>query len=461
MGTSGAGVQTGRAARALKRILNKPTELWDKRRRRVLAALILSAVLLALSGVAARGGATTITFSEDLAPAEVPAMLKLLDRFQSETGIKVRLNTGRNSDLQSRLEGDRIARKSSIHLFGQDNPVLYELVEADVVADLSKEIHLDKDAGFVEEKLRHPAPLDESEFAEREFFLPFRSNLQLFYVNHQADPVMKDTKTPTDLDELRSMAGRQQEMSKEGKLTLSLDEGPPSAVTIAEFILTADGQPLRLNDDGSIHAFLSLQSMLRDGTLSKQSLHANYDTQIDYLNDRRSLMAQNWSFTSAVFAQQGTLTDFSVHPGWAENQVHVIGGDMLGIPKLLQDNRSKGTEEKSQWRAAVGLAKFLMSKESQVFLAKENGWLPIRDDAYREAIISGDLSKTLKAAHAALTRGQVWMRPNTEEWHQAECGMAEARQRILVDGLEKNGDEVRAILNEIGTRVLAKTECPQ
>jgi trehalose transport system substrate-binding protein len=46
-------------------------------------------------------------------------------------------------------------------------------------------------------------------------------------------------------------------------------------------------------------------------------------------------MAQNWPLTSATFADQGILGEFTVYAGWSGpvQLAHVIGGEVLGIPR--------------------------------------------------------------------------------------------------------------------------------
>ena len=75
------------------------------------------------------------------------------------------------------------------------------------------------------------------------------------------------------------------------------------------------GDPLILNDQGSVQAFTELQQIWQDGLLAQESLQSKYDTDVDYLRGETAWMAQNWPFTSATFADQGILGEFSVYRG--------------------------------------------------------------------------------------------------------------------------------------------------
>ena len=119
------------------------------------------------------------------------------------------------------------------------------------------------------------------------------------------------------------------------KVTLPLAEGGAAGVTITEWIVAFGGNPLLLNDAGSVRAFEFLQSLWAEGLLARESLLAKYDTQVDYLQGETAWLAPNWPFTSKVFAEQDILSRFEVYAGWRGpvRAAHVLGGDVLGIPR--------------------------------------------------------------------------------------------------------------------------------
>ena len=118
------------------------------------------------------------------------------------------------------------------------------------------------------------------------------------------------------------------------KVTLALAEGAPTAITVAELMLGFGGDPLVLNDAGSVAAFELLAGLWRDGLLARESLVAKYDTQVDHLVSETAWLAQNWPFTSGVLARQDLLDRFEVYEGWRgpARAAHVVGGDVLGHP---------------------------------------------------------------------------------------------------------------------------------
>ncbi|MGI9023247.1 MAG: ABC transporter substrate-binding protein [Acidimicrobiales bacterium] len=418
-------------------------------------ALLAVAVALAASACAgegpSRGGAaglsgrtTTITFSIAVSGEEKAAIQELISRFENRTSTDVGLDlltrfrdpprtrvnlvtSMSSSDLVSRLrQGDPSERGP--HLFAQDNLALKPLVDEGLVEDLSQ-IEV---PGAVIPSMIPPR------FDGKPFFLPFRPNVRLTYLRKGAlghagaDP-------PRTVEDLRNMAQRlAQEMGK-APLTLSLAEGDPAAVTIAEWVASFGGDPLVLNDDGSLRAFEYLQGLWKDGLIARESLFAKFDTEIDNLQSGRAAVAQNWSFTSAVLAQNGRLDDFRVDPGWKGpvRAVHVIGGDVLGLPRGVTGE---------QRAAALGLADFLMSQEAQELLAEKNTWASIRTDAY--GTVPEEVRETFSAIRQALADG--WFRPSVSYWPDVTAAMTQAVDRILL-----RQEPAKAVLDDLHGQIAA------
>jgi trehalose transport system substrate-binding protein len=387
---------------------------------------------------------TTITFSISVPDDEKPAIQELLSRFQDRTKAKVNLELLTRfrshpssrvdlvvvgaSDLVERLEADRRRGKPGIHLFAQDNLVLKPLVDSQLVQDLSE--------------VEIPAAVNRSMVPDRfggmQLFLPFRPNVRVAYVDRHK---LREAGTgpPRTVDELKSVAAKLKAAAGRPAVTLSLAEGDPAAVTISEWIVSYGGDPLVLNDEGSVRAFQDLQELWREGLLARESLFAKFDTEVEHLASGRAWLAQNWSFTSAVLAKQGELSRFEVFAGWRgpHRAAHVVGGDVLGMPTGVSGR---------QRAVALELARFLMSKESQEFLVQANAWPSIREDAYGK--VSEEARETFTAVREALADG--WFRPPVSHWPEVSDAMNEAVARILLQQ-----QPVGTVLDELHARVAA------
>ncbi len=387
-------------------------------------------------------GGTTITFSIFVPEEEKPAIQELLNRFEDTTKTdanlpalarfrnqpetRVELVTSLDAEALVDQLTDPPAGGPTVHLFAQDNLALKALVEADLVDDLSE-------VDIPEAVLPAMVP---PEFDRRQLFLPFRPNVRLTYL-HEATAEQAGVRPPATVDELLTAAAKLEGATGRPAVTLSLAEGDPAAVTVSEWIVSYGGDPLVLNDAGSVAAFEVLQRMWTDGLLARESLFGRFDTEVEHLSSGTAALAQNWSFTSAVLAKQDRLDEFHVYAGWRgpRRAAHVIGGDVLGIP------RGVGGRQRA---AAVALARFLMSREAQEVLVRQNAWPSIRSDAYERVLPSQ--RDTFAAIDEALESG--WFRPSVSYWDDVTFQMNEAVNRIVV-----RQEPVRAVLDELHAEI--------
>ncbi len=383
------------------------------------------------AGTQAGGGelaGTSITFSISLAAEEQAAVEELITQFERQTGADVTVTAITSSDLPAKLRVEVAAGRPTVHLFAQDNLALAVLVQENLVENLSD---VEVPDGVV------PSMIPER-FNGTPYFLPFRPNVRVAYVNNEQFR-SANARPPQTVQELRDVARRLRDAGGGPKVTLSLAQGDPAAVTISEWIVSYGGNPLILNDDGSVQAFEFLQGMWRDNLLARESLLGKFDTEPDYLIGETAWLAQNWPFTTAQLAEQGLVERFDVYEGWRgpARAAHVIGGDVLGIPRGVSPE---------QRRAAVELARFLMSREAQQTLAERNAWPSIREDAYGE--VPAEQQETFEAVQNALENG--WYRPNVVYWSDVSEQLNAAVRRIL-----EGGENVRTVLNELNGRIAA------
>ncbi len=385
---------------------------------------------------------TEITFSIAIPDEEKPAIQELLSRFQHRTRARVnvaflsrfRMQPASRVNLETAIDATELIRRlekevpgnPSVHLFAQDNLALPPLVDAGLVQDLSA--------------VRIPSAIMDSmvppRFGGRQLFLPFRPNVRLAYLNEERFR-RAGLSAPTTTEELVAAARQLKELTGEPAVTLSLAEGDPAAVTISELIVSHGGDPLQLNDAGSVQAFSLLKQMWSEGLIARESLFAKFDTEIEYLRTETASLAQNWSFTSAVLAKERLLGKFQVYPGWSgpARAAHVIGGDVLGIPKGV-----RGTQRV----AALALAEYLMSQEAQQFLVRENAWASIRSDAY--GTVPPEQRETFDAIQEAFEDG--WFRPSVAYWPDVTARMNEAVTRIVLQQ-----QEVASVLDELHSEI--------
>ena len=238
------------------------------------------------------------------------------------------------------------------------------------------------------------------------------------------------------------LAAQALKASRRPRITLSLAPGDPAAVTLCELILSHDGNPLILNDPGSVAAFTFLQTLQREGLLAPASFDAKWDTEVENLLREASSLTENWSFTSARLADHGQLQDFEVYEGWyGPGGRRVVGGDVLAIPANVSGK---------ELLAAVELTDFLMSRESQELLARRNAWPSFRSDV-EYGSLPGDQQPTFDAIRKALERG--WYRPAVAYWPDVSDRLNEAVDAIVLDN-----EPVQPVLDALHAEIRAAAE---
>jgi trehalose transport system substrate-binding protein len=364
---------------------------------------------------------TTITFNVSLAEEEQAGVQDVLAAFTEETGAEVKLSNVTSEDMPQKLQTEVDSGNNTIHLISMDNNALPALVDPGLVQDV----------GDIEVPGEVNPALIPADFDGTTYFLPFRPNVRVAYMNAEAAQEA-GVSPPQTHDEFRAMA----ETFAEGgqpRVTVSLAEGSSAPVVISEWMLAFGGDPLVMNDQGSIDAMTYLQEMWNEGLIAEESLQAEFDTEVDNLRGETAYYAQNWPFTSSIFAEEGVLELFQIDHGWAgpAGEFHVIGGDVLGIPTGV---------EGEQRDAAAQLAEFLMGQEAQTTLAETNAWPSIRDDAVEN--VPADLEPTFTAVQEALANG--WYRPSVSYWTDAQDAMNEVVRRIL-----QGGEDPKTVLDEL------------
>ena len=237
---------------------------------------------------------------------------------------------------------------------------------------------------------------------------------------------------PTNWEEWRAACEAFEERDGEPRCLFkaAFDPTAVNPTQMWEWIVSAGGDPLVLNDPGTVEAYEFLQGLEQDGLLHSDSALAKWDTSNESFARGDVYLMQNWPFGIQVIRDLG-LTDFDVYHG-AEGparEAHVVGGEVLAIVK---DTPRK--------EAAWQFVKFMESKQAQEILAAKNGWPNVRGDALGQ--ISEDRMAEFDAINDALEYGVL--RPNIPYMEDLLGLMIEAYDRIV-----NNGEDAQTVLDEL------------
>lgn len=371
-----------------------------------------------------------LTVSFALSSEEWEVLIKdVFPLFTEQTGVQVDPFDVRPEQLVSTLEAQTLAGDVRIDVFGQDNLALAQLVERDLVMDLS-EFEDDIDTAI------HQSLIDAGKFDGKLYFMPYRPNVQIAYYNIEKFE-QYDLQPPMTWDELLDVAKTFYEEEGSGKALFKSWGAAPTMTQAFEYIVSAGGDPLEFNDEGNKAFFRFMQELWP--YLSPDHVTAKWDTSNEALATGSAYIMQNWPFGVPVIAD--TLgfgrENLGTYSGWAGpvREAHVIGGEVMGVPRLS-----------NQPDLAMDFIEFLQSKEVQEILASEMAWPSVRDDAFGE--VPDWLQPHFDSISDAIAEGIF--RPNVPYISDYQELFNEAYTRILV-----GGEDIDTVLDEMHGRMQA------
>jgi trehalose transport system substrate-binding protein len=354
------------------------------------------------------GGGGSVTFVTSLADEEKQVVGDLLNQFQSASGVQVKMVQMESQDVVNQLKAKKQANKIDVDLIAQDNLRLGPLVSGGIVEDLSGEKGRIPDTTI-------EALLPVGQFDGKNYFLPYRPNVEITYYNSTKFNAYS-LKPPETWDDLLKTAQALKDKEGVGKVAIQGSAGDPLSVTVFEFIKQAGGDPLVLNDSGSVQAFDFLKQL--EPLMTPEYQTAKFDTMNTILSNDTAYLGSNWPFGISVIVEKNGRKDIKAYHGWKgpNKESHVLGGEVLGIPVGVP-NRA----------GALQVADFLMSKDTQSQFLSKLGWPPMRTDAFGS--VPDWQTEYFQAVQQALK--SVDARPNVPYWDDASRAMNDAFRDIV------------------------------
>jgi len=382
---------------------------------KLLGALLL--LTLVLSGCSGGGDVAkeepkVLRVSMALAEKEWEIMREyVFPPFEEANNVKIEAIQVEASDVPKKLEAMAKAGKMEIDIITQDNMALAPLVEKGLVEDLSE--YRDR---IPKEVL--PSLIPVGEFNGKLYFMPYRPNVEITFYNEKKFKEAGLT-PPRNWDELLEVAKAFKEKEGIGRVAIKGTLDGNTTCHLFDFIRSAGGDPLVLNDEGSVKAFTFLQKLYP--YLSPVTKKADWNTMNQYLANETVYLGQNWPFGVSVIVQDGGKKEIKAYHGWRGpvKESHVLGGEVIGIPK--------GTPNKE---LALKFMEYLMSKEVQEILVSKLAWPSCRSDAYGQ--VEEWQQPYFAAVNKALAASEP--RPNVTYWADVDKALNDAFKEIVIEG---------------------------
>ncbi|MFD0870795.1 Probable ABC transporter-binding protein DR_1438 precursor [Chlamydia abortus] len=333
----------------------------------------------------------------------------IIPAFEKKHNAKIEALQVEAQDVVKKLEAMKQANKMEIDLIAQDVNNTSLLVSKGLVEDLSA--YKDKIPGEAIEGL-----VTAGEFDGKTYFLPYRPNVEINYYNENKFQ-QYGLEAPKTWDELLHVAKTLKEKEQLGRVALKI-KLTGDVIEIVEFIRQAGGDPLVLNDEGTIKAYTYLQELWP--YLSEDTLKASFSSTNSFLASESVYYAPNWPFGVNIIVKDGGKTEIKANAGFSgpEGAVKTLGGEVMGIPV--------GSSNKE---LALEFMEYLMSKEVQEQLITKLGWPSFRSDVY------GEVEDWQKPYFEAVQEGLKVAKPlpNVPYWADVNKAINESLSEVVID----------------------------
>lgn len=377
----------------------------------IAVSMLATGMLTGCGGSKKENDTSTLRVTMALSEEEWAVMRKsVIPEFEKANNVKVEAVQVEASDVVKKLQAMQGSGKVEIDLIAQDTNNLSSLVYNGLMEDLSEYVNL-----IPEESIGNLA--EAGQFDGKTYFMPYRPNAEINYYNENKFNEY-GLKAPANWDELYETAKVLKEKEGIGRVALKIKMSG-DVIELAEFIRSAGGDPLVLNDEGSIAAFTYLQKLWPE--LSENTIKASFSSTNGFLAKDEVYYAPNWPFGANIIVKDGGKKEIKAYAGFEgpNGLVKTLGGEMLGIPA--------GSPNKE---LAIKFIQYLESKEVQETLMRENGWASFRNDAYGEA--EEWQQPYFEATLEALAAAQPL--PNVPYWSEAQQAINDAAKEIAIEG---------------------------
>ncbi len=373
-------------------------------------------------------GTTTITFYESLAPAEQAYFTNvLIPEFEAQyPNISVQFVNLPSGQPPSTIATLVQANKVGASIVGLDNLAVGEDLFPGYLMNLSSIVSNMMPSTLISSAANMVSY--EKQVFNGVYFIPFRSNIPLVFYNKTAftnagitTPPATDTQLLTDAQTIYTKTGVKAVMFQ-GAANTGGHSGASTGTELYQWMVQDGGNPFVFNDTGDIQAFeflYNLSAYFTPGYTggywgSYKGLATGVYDYLDY----------QWPYVYGILTN-GTYNmnnnNLGVYggPSGTSNDNHLLGGDVLVIPKGATDIPALET-----------FAKFLLSPTAQKQTLVQLSWVAINSQAYQ------NLPSNTSVVGAALNQsisGGVFLRDPTPWISQWNVYASDAFTQIIVD----------------------------
>ncbi|ARM74742.1 ABC transporter substrate-binding protein [Acidianus manzaensis] len=275
----------------------------------------------------------TITYYDDLAPSEAKAFDDvIIPEFEAaHPNIKVSLVVESADDIVTSIESLEKAGDVGSTVIAEDNMVIGELLYAGDIMNLtpySVNISIPSMIPSMTNLMHY-----EQQVYHGIYFIPFRGNIPLVWYNTSTFKAL-NLSLPQNWNQLMSDAKIIYEKTGVKPIMFQGHGGASTSTELYQWMVQAGGNPFVFNDSGDIEAFTYLDEL--SAYFAPNYIHGYWGSYKGLVSNEYYILDYQWPYIYATMESEGlNVTDVGFYPGPSGpvNNDHLVGGDVLAIPK--------------------------------------------------------------------------------------------------------------------------------
>ncbi|TRM81091.1 carbohydrate ABC transporter substrate-binding protein [Sulfolobus sp. A20-N-F6] len=275
----------------------------------------------------------TITYYDDLAPSEAKVFDGLIiPQFEKMyPNITVNLVPESAGDIVNSIEALEKAGDVGPVVIAEDNLVIGELLYAGDLMNLSPY------SSMIEIPSMIPSMTNLMKYEESVYhgiyFIPFRGNIPLVWYNKT---VFQELNLPVPQNWSQLMQDAKIIYEKTGAKPVMFQGhgGASTSTELYQWMVQAGGNPFVFNDSGDIQAMTFLDELSQ--YFNPEYIHGYWGSYKGLVDGQYYILDYQWPYIYSVMASEGVnVSNIGFYPGPAGpvNNDHLVGGDVLAIPK--------------------------------------------------------------------------------------------------------------------------------
>ena len=402
----------------------------------IIIAAIAGYFVLTNLGHASTTSRVNIKFYESLAPSEAAYFQgTIIPQFESQyPNVNVTLvNLPSASQVATDVEALEKGNDVGASLVGIDNLVVGELIYGNYLMNLTPIISTMEPSGLIQSAVNMINY--ENQVYKAVYFIPFRSNIPLVFYSKTAFQNAGITSPPATYTELLQDAQKLKAAGYSGPVMFQGHGGASTPTELYQWMVQFGGNPFLFNDSGDVEAFQFLWNL--SSYFSPEYIHGYWGSYVGLAQGTYQILDYQWPYVYNLLTTNASLgmtnQTLGVYPGPAGpvNDNHLLGGDVLVIPKGVSDLTQ--IEE---------FANFLLGAQAQRETLINLSWVAVNSAAYQN--LPANFSAVGTALEQAVNTG-VFLRNPTPWITQWNSLADDAWTKIIVD--HASYSQIQSILN--------------